>query len=232
MRPNQLLQLVFAMLAATTLHAQKKSPEPVTATARQLYLTRIQAAEALLQLGEMTEAKEVLNAIAPGERNLEWTLLNGMSDRSVKTVRHHRGSVAAVAVSPDGQLVATGSADSTIVVWKFPSFDKVQTFKGHLGQVSTLDFSPDGTMLVSGSTDKTVKLWDIKTAMLQKLLRRLLHGEFTRCASAPTEKTCHVYVGISKREVTTRAGIYRGIGCSIGRSATAFQSRRSSFSVA
>ncbi|NJM26382.1 MAG: hypothetical protein HC859_13770, partial [Bacteroidia bacterium] len=163
MRLNWLLPMALMVLASASVHAQKKNASPSLVAGRELYLSRMQAAEALIQLGQTAEAREVLNAVKAGERQLEWKILSAIADRSARTIVHHTASVAAVAFSHDGQWVATGSADSTIVLWHYPAFEKVHVLRGHQGQVSTLAFSPDGSTLASGSTDKTVKCWNVTT---------------------------------------------------------------------
>ena len=73
---------------------------------------------------------------------------------------------APVAFSPDGTLLASGSANNTIALWDARSQKKIVTLEGHSGQINTVAFSPDGSMLASGSGDdvtgeRTVRLWDV-----------------------------------------------------------------------
>ena len=87
----------------------------------------------------------------------EWATLDG-----------HEGWVAAVAFSPDGTILATGSHDQTIKLWDAATGRELATLRGHTGNVYTVAFSPDGSLLASGSLDGTVRLWD----MAQVLSRR------------------------------------------------------------
>jgi WD40 repeat protein len=87
----------------------------------------------------------------------------------------HTGTVASVAISPDGKLLATGSYDNTVKLWDFATGKELHTLKGHTNQVYTVAFSPDGNLLASGSQDKTIRLWDPKEG---KFLRELKgHGD-------------------------------------------------------
>lgn len=82
----------------------------------------------------------------------------------------HSRLVAAVAFSPDGRVLATGSADSTIKFWDVASGRELKTLKGHASVVLALEFSPDGQILASSSTDKTIKIWEAATGKELKTL--------------------------------------------------------------
>ena len=75
-----------------------------------------------------------------------------------------------VSLSADGQLLASGSDDSTILLWDVATGALRQTFPGHTERVSSLCFSADGRLLASGSWDKTIRLWDVATGTSMKTL--------------------------------------------------------------
>jgi dipeptidyl aminopeptidase/acylaminoacyl peptidase/mono/diheme cytochrome c family protein len=66
----------------------------------------------------------------------------------------------AVALSPDGRLVAAAGWDRAIYVWDVEKGERVARLDGHNGAVYDLDFRRDGRVLASASEDWTVKLWD------------------------------------------------------------------------
>jgi WD40 repeat protein len=67
--------------------------------------------------------------------------------------------------SPDGNLLATGSKDNTLVIWDVKNRIELATLTGHNGRISFAGFSPDGNLLASGSEDGLLKLWDAKTRL-------------------------------------------------------------------
>ena len=70
-------------------------------------------------------------------------------------------NVSAVAFSPDGKTIATGSDDKTIKMWNLHTGEELDTLKGHSGEVYAVAFSPDGKTLLSASADKTIKIWQL-----------------------------------------------------------------------
>ena len=71
-----------------------------------------------------------------------------------------KNRVLAVAFSPDGTRLASGSTDQTVRLSDLTDKKNSVTLQKHTGWTNVLAFSPDGKMLASGSTDKTVQLWD------------------------------------------------------------------------
>jgi WD40 repeat protein len=80
-----------------------------------------------------------------------------------KLLAGHTDSITAVAFSPDGALVQTGSWDKTARLWDAATGKTIAMLEGHTGAVTAVAFSPDGARVLTGSRDKTARLWDATT---------------------------------------------------------------------
>jgi WD40 repeat protein/serine/threonine protein kinase len=70
----------------------------------------------------------------------------------------HAGRVRHIGYSPDGNSVATASADGTACVWDSATGAKRFSLK-HDGPLTWVAFHPDGQRIATSAEDKTVRLW-------------------------------------------------------------------------
>lgn len=84
------------------------------------------------------------------------------SHRLVRTFAH-KNLVHAVASSPDGKIVLTGSADKTARLWESATGKPLGTPLIHHGDVRSVAFSLDGNVVLTGSDDNTARLWESRT---------------------------------------------------------------------
>ena len=72
----------------------------------------------------------------------------------------HTAPIAALAVSPDGETLASASWDQTVRVWPLAG-GAARVFEGHSQNVNGVAFSPDGRTLVSVGYDQSVRVWPL-----------------------------------------------------------------------
>ena len=86
------------------------------------------------------------------------------------TLSGHTAPVRAIAISRDGQTLASGGDDKTIEVWNLKTGENLHTLSGHTERVTSLAISPDGKTLASSSDDNTIKLWNLQNGQLESTL--------------------------------------------------------------
>ncbi|KAK9859401.1 hypothetical protein MYU51_013337 [Penicillium brevicompactum] len=80
------------------------------------------------------------------------------------------GSVHSVAISFDGDYLASGSGDETIKIWDLLTGTLNLCLEGHSGRVHSVAFSSN-EYLASGSSDNTVRVWIADTGSLHLTLK-------------------------------------------------------------
>ena len=84
------------------------------------------------------------------------------------TLQGHTDAVFVLAFSPNGNMLASGSADGTVRLWNTTNIEDWANieelwapFTGHTDIVLSLAFSADGKTLATGSRDGTIWLWNL-----------------------------------------------------------------------
>ncbi|MFO7943973.1 MAG: TIR domain-containing protein [Anaerolineales bacterium] len=89
-----------------------------------------------------------------------WDL--GSEGRIHRSYLAHAHDIWTAAFSPGGKVLATGSADKTVMFWDVENGQQIgEELGGFKSMVLSLRYSPDGSMLASGDQDGNVILWDL-----------------------------------------------------------------------
>jgi serine/threonine protein kinase len=159
---------------------QQYLPQPVSSQLRQVLNKlvqravnqRYQTAAAVLQDLRLANSKangRTTPKASPRSqpaRSIEW--------RCIQTLTGHDGEVTALSLSPGGKILASGSSDRTLKLWRLETGELLHSFAGrslwstagHQDRISALTFAFAGRMLISASNDGTIKLWDLSQRQL------------------------------------------------------------------
>jgi WD40 repeat protein len=77
----------------------------------------------------------------------------------IRLLEARRRGVLIMALTPNGECLATGNADCTVTLWDVATGRERLTLDGGVGQSHSLAFSADGKLLASSSG--VVKVWDV-----------------------------------------------------------------------
>ena len=126
-----------------------------------LYSGRIAAASAACRQDDALVAFEQLEVCPVDLRGWEWNHLRHKCDESVMTLKGRGDWLAGLALSPQGDTIASGGNDNAITLWDTNSGREILALSGHASEGLVLDFCPKGKRLVSGGYDGVLRVWDI-----------------------------------------------------------------------
>jgi WD40 repeat protein/serine/threonine protein kinase len=88
-------------------------------------------------------------------------LLDARSGQERGEISENVTSATCVAFHPDGQLIAAGTFEGTVLFFDLETRELRHTLRGHTGGVYCLAFTADKKRLAVGSGDGTIKIWDL-----------------------------------------------------------------------
>jgi WD40 repeat protein/serine/threonine protein kinase len=126
-----------------------------------------------------------------------------------------------VAFSPDGQRLATASADKMVKVWDLATAQPVVALKEHTGPVLCVTYSPDGRRLASGSVDGAVRVWNAANGQepftvaghIGAVPRVAFSPDGRQLASCSWDKTVKLWDLTSGQEIATLTGHTNKVWC-------------------
>lgn len=80
--------------------------------------------------------------------------------KPLKVLETISAPISALAVSGDGQTLASGHQDNMIRLWSADG-EQLNVVAGHGNHVESLEFNPEGTVIASGSRDQSIRLWKL-----------------------------------------------------------------------
>ncbi|MCT7966161.1 trypsin-like peptidase domain-containing protein [Laspinema sp. D1] len=107
----------------------------------------------------------------------------------------------AIALSPDGSLLATDGGYNQIQLWDWQSSQLNATLSGHNSEVNSLAISPNKQILVSGDQQGQVMIWNLRTGQIANTLTR----------SRPNQSNPITSVAITANGQTLITGSNQGI---------------------
>ena len=139
------------------------------------YINRVNRAYREVQDDNIALAEDLLHGCPIERRGWEWHYVKRLCHRERLSVEVPAGSVSAIAYSPDGRLIATGSGGhfsrgkggSNVELWDRETGQRRLTLPVTEGVFWSLAFSPDGTKLALGRAgprwDPQIEVRDAKT---------------------------------------------------------------------
>jgi WD40 repeat protein len=116
--------------------------------------------------GESLASVTSPNSLSYGMGDITVTLWNLKTGQVVRTLSDFADSSALPLLSPDGQILVTGSNDNSVKLWNARTGVRIRSLMSHSATVTRLAISPDGQFLASSSNDGSVKLWNFKTGQI------------------------------------------------------------------
>ncbi|SBW22493.1 WD40 repeat-containing protein [Candidatus Protofrankia californiensis] len=136
----------------------------------------------------------------------------------LQTLQGHHSRVYIVRYA--GDVLVSGSSDSTVRLWEPTSGQCLHTLRGHSDWVWPVEPSPDGNMLAVGDSSGTVRLWDIAGGQIRALFAghasrvwtAAFHPDGSLLATGDSDGIVRLWntaTGDLQQEISTSATVFR-----------------------
>jgi WD40 repeat protein len=121
----------------------------------------------------------------------------------------------AITFSPDGNLIAWGTASGAIQVWDARYLSNIATIRGHYGRVTSIAFSSDASQIVSGSVDGTVRIQPVASSEEPlasipghdaRVRQVVFSSDGSYLVSGSEDKTVRIWDGLTCEELAVLRG--------------------------
>ncbi|MBE0681505.1 MAG: helix-turn-helix domain-containing protein [Anaerolineales bacterium] len=147
-------------------------------------------------------------------------LWDATSGRELLTLAGHTGWVMGIALSPDGQQLASTSLDRTIKIWSLtPGQETIAVVSAVTGYGTRVAYNPNGQEFATNGGDGTATLWNAKTGEPRLIFRghdiEVLNVAFspdgTRFATGSLDGTVVIWDTASGQKLLTLIGHEVGV---------------------
>ena len=140
-------------------------------------------------------------------------VVTSLTPKILGTYRDHSDAITALAWSPDGKYIASGSHDRTVHIWNSTTGKRLITYRGYAQEIGSVVWSPDSTRLAFSPGD-IVQIWD--TAKDKCLVTYNGHASSIsalawslggkQLASGSRDRTVHIWNSTTGKRLITYSG--------------------------
>jgi WD40 repeat protein len=138
------------------------------------YINRVHRAAREVQDDNIALAEELLHGCPIERRGWEWHYINRLCHPERLSLEVPAGVVIAIACSPDGRRIATGTGGPfsagrggpNVELWDRETGQRQLPLRGTEHHIWSLAFNPDGTKLAVGGTNPHIEVWDAGSGKL------------------------------------------------------------------
>lgn len=105
------------------------------------------------------DSKSLLAADSVDAASGRLLAIDAGSAKVARTIEAHRDTIFGIAISPDGKIAATASADKSVKTWSLADGKPLRNMEGHTSYVLGAAFSPTGDRIATAGDDEAIKVW-------------------------------------------------------------------------
>ncbi len=134
------------------------------------------------------------------------------------------GNILSVSALPGGTLVAAGTDDKRLHLWKAKDSESIMNMPAHAGAVTGVAFNPAGNQLASVGKDGILRLWSVPPASPRAIahpdnvVASALSGDNSRLLTSGADKTLRLYkldnLKTPERQFTGHPGAIKSVALS------------------